>query len=73
MVFMGHLVISRKVGQTFRLTLAPGADPASALRELQTLGIDIELAEMRTGQVRLGIDAPSSILILRSELIDKTA
>jgi sRNA-binding carbon storage regulator CsrA len=66
---MGYLVISRKVGQTFKLTIAPGADIASAIHDLQTTGIDVELAEIGTGQVRLGIDAPSSILILRSELI----
>jgi len=54
------LVLSRKKGETIQVSSAAGE-------------IRITVAEVRGGRVRLSIEAPRSVRVLRSELIESTA
>lgn len=64
------LIISRKRGQIIRIEPAPGTDPATPIGDIFAQGpIEIIVAQVRGSQIRLGITAPLSFLILRSELL----
>lgn len=65
---MSHLILTRRVGQSIVLTVAPGADPEQALHQLLRNGITVEINRMGHGNVRVSIDAPRTIQVLR-ELI----
>ncbi|MFO0426119.1 MAG: carbon storage regulator [Planctomyces sp.] len=54
------LVLSRKKGETIQVSSAAGE-------------IRITVAEVRGGRVRLSIEAPRSVRVLRSELMESTA
>lgn len=54
------LVLSRKKGETIQVSSAAGE-------------IRITVAEVRGGRVRLSIEAPRSVRVLRSELIGTSA
>lgn len=66
---MSHLILTRRVGQSIVLTVAPGADPEQALHQLLHDGITVEINRVEHGNVRVSIDAPRAIQILRDELI----
>lgn len=67
---MSHLILTRRVGQSIVLTVAPGADPEQALHQLLRDGITVEINRVNNGNVRVSIDAPRTIQILRDELIN---
>lgn len=63
----GHLMLGRKEGETIKLTL--DADSVGDSSEgLAPCEITITVSEIRSGQVKLGIEAPKSVKILRGEL-----
>lgn len=64
------LFLSRKAGQKLVITLAPDADPQECLRALRADGIEITVTDIgaRGAQVRLMVDAPRELLVLREEL-----
>lgn len=66
---MGFLTITRREGERVRLTMDPGVNTEKLLQQLLRDGITIYLgsAEHR-GEVRLGIEAPRQINIVREEL-----
>ena len=66
---MSHLMLTRRIGQSIVLTVAPGADPEQALHQLLRDGITVEINRVEHGNVRVSIDAPRTIQILRDELI----
>lgn len=66
---MSHLLLTRRVGQSIVITVAPGADPEQALHQLLRDGITVEINRVEHGNVRVSIDAPTTIQILRDELI----
>lgn len=66
---MSHLMLTRRAGQSFVLNLAPGADPERALQQLLRDGITVEIYSVENGNVRVSIDAPRTIQILRDELV----
>lgn len=66
---MSHLILTRRVGQSIVLTVAPGADPEQALHQLLRDGITVEINRVEHGNVRVSIDAPRTIQIVREELI----
>jgi sRNA-binding carbon storage regulator CsrA len=66
---MSHLLLTRRVGQSIVLTVAPEGDPEQALHQLLRDGITIEINRVEHGNVRVSIDAPRTIQILRDELI----
>lgn len=53
---MGMLVLTRKLGEKIILTLADG------------IRAELVVLEVRSGQVKIGIDAPRSIGINRAEI-----
>lgn len=66
---MPHLILTRRVGQSIVINVAPGADPEQALHQLLRDGITVEINRVEHGNVRVSIDAPRTIQILRDELI----
>lgn len=66
---MSHLILTRRVGQSIVINVAPGADPEQALHQLLRDGITVEINRVEHGNVRVSIDAPRTIQILRDELI----
>lgn len=66
---MPHLVLTRRVGQSIVINVAPGADSEQALHQLLRDGITVEINRVEHGNVRVSIDAPRTIQILRDELI----
>ncbi|WP_041769478.1 carbon storage regulator [Ectopseudomonas mendocina] len=66
---MSHLILTRRVGQSIVINVAPGADPEQALHQLLRDGITVEINGVKHGNVRVSIDAPRTIQILRDELI----
>lgn len=65
---MRHLVLSRRVGERLFLHVERDADPVKVLEQLQRDGIMIDVREIRAGRVRLSIEAPSDVGIVREEL-----
>ena len=69
------LVISRKENQSATMTINKEG-LQTLLEETETTGepakIKITIVKLRTGTMRLGIDAPKCIRVLRDEIIDKT-
>lgn len=65
---MGYLTLSRRSGEMIRLTIDPAVDTEALLKHLLRDGITLHVGEMQGGQVRIGIDAPREMLILRDEL-----
>ena len=65
---MGFLVLSRKEGEEIRLSIQPGVDTEKLLNQLLTDGITIRVSDLTSNQVRIGIEAPREVLVLRSEL-----
>ncbi|WP_313666347.1 carbon storage regulator [Stutzerimonas kunmingensis] len=66
---MGRLVLSRRADEQIRLTLKPGASIDDFLDELEQVGIWITVVQTDGGRVRLAIEAPEQLLVLRDELI----
>lgn len=68
---MGFLTVTRREGEKIRLTIDPGVDTEKLLRDLLQDGITLHLgATERHGQIRIGIEAPRQIKIMREELIN---
>jgi sRNA-binding carbon storage regulator CsrA len=67
---MGFLVLSRKEGEEIRLSIQPDVDTEKLLNHLLTDGITIRVSDLTSNQVRIGIEAPREVLVLRSELED---
>jgi sRNA-binding carbon storage regulator CsrA len=65
---MGFLTLSRREGDQIKLSIDPGVDTEALLKHLLRDGITIHVGELSGGQVRIGVDAPKEILILRDEL-----
>lgn len=64
------LIITRKRGQIIRIEPAASADLSMPLGDVFRQGpIEIVVAQIRGGQIRLGINAPLSLQILREELL----
>lgn len=63
------LIITRKIGQAIRIELGPDTDPNTPIGDVFSDGvIEVIVAQVRGAQVRLGISAPLSLIILRDEL-----
>ena len=67
---MGYLVLSRREGEAIHLSINPDADPTTVLEHLKA-GIFIDVNLIQGGQAKLGIEAPASIRVLRSELLNE--
>lgn len=65
-----HLVLTRKEGEKITIRAQPGTNPDDLLAQLLLDGITIPVTQLSVGQVKLGIDAPLDLQILRAELED---
>lgn len=66
---MAYLVLTRQRGERLQLSIREGADDAELLEQLRSGGMYIDVLEIRERNVRIGLDAPKDILILREEVI----
>ncbi|MEK8080693.1 carbon storage regulator [Pseudomonas sp. XK-1] len=66
---MAYLVLTRQRGERLQLSIRDGADDAALLEQLRSGGIYIDVLEIGERNVRIGLDAPKDILILREEVI----
>lgn len=63
------LIITRRVGQVIHIELDPNVDPETPVGRIFAQGaIEVIVAQIRGGQIRLGISAPQALTILREEL-----
>lgn len=66
---MGYLVLTRKEGEQLRLTIDPGVDTEKLLQHLLRDGITINVGEIGLRQVRIGIEAPAEVQVMRAEIL----
>jgi len=66
------LVLTRRPGESIVLSEAELGAWVSPEREVSQPGstIEVSILSIHVGQVRIGISAPQSVAILRSELVD---
>jgi len=67
---MGRLILTRRTREQLRLTLKPDASVDDLLDQLEDEGIWITVVEAEAGRVRLAVEAPEGLLVLRDELIE---
>ncbi len=65
---MGYLSLTRQEGDLVHLTIDPAVNTEALLRHLLRDGITVHVGEIQNGRVRVSIDAPKQVLILRGEL-----
>lgn len=70
---MGYLTLSRREGETIRLTIDPGVDVEALAKQLLRDGITIYIGEMHGGQVKVGVEAPKLVMVMREELCQTIA
>lgn len=65
---MGFLTVTRREGEQIRLTIDPGVDAARLLRQLLRDGITVHIGALSRSQVKVSVEAPVQMQILRTEL-----
>jgi len=65
---MGYLVLSRREGESITLRVQPGTNAEELLEHLLLDGITIKLKDIDGSRVKVAIEAPLDLQILRSEL-----
>lgn len=65
---MSYLVLSRREGEMITLRAQPGTDPDDLLAQLLLDGITVIVKDIEAGRVKIAIEAPLDLQILRSEL-----
>ena len=65
---MSYLVLTRREGEQITLRVQPGTDADDLLAQLLLDGITVTVTAVENGQAQIGIEAPSDLQILRSEL-----
>ncbi|SDJ61905.1 carbon storage regulator [Pseudomonas indica] len=65
------LILERRDGTGLTLKLDPKADPDEALRQLARGGIHVRVYSKYGERMRVVVDAPQAISILRDELVDR--
>ncbi len=63
------LVLTRRPGESFHLFLSSDADLDEVARKLASTGIEVRINSLNGLQIKIGIDAPESIVVLREELL----
>lgn len=66
---MGYLTVTRREGEQIRLTIDPGVDTEKFLQHLLRDGITVHIGAIAGGKVRVAVEAPKEVLILRDELL----
>ena len=64
------LILTRRPGEGLTIRLDPSVDPSRPIGEiLGQAGVRVRVVAARSNQVRVGIDAPAELVILRDELV----
>lgn len=67
---MGYLTVTRREGETIRLTIDPCVDTEKLFKQLLRDGITVHVGAFQgQSQLSIGIEAPKQVLILRDDLI----
>ena len=66
---MGYLVLTRHQGDQIRLTIDPSVDTEKLLTHLLRDGITLHVAEIEGTRVRIAMEAPREVKVLREELL----
>lgn len=66
---MGYLSLTRRDGESIRLTIDPGVDADKLLKQLLRDGITIRVETRGQRAVRVDIEAPKQVGIYREELL----
>ncbi|MDX1296925.1 MAG: carbon storage regulator [Pseudomonas sp.] len=64
---MGRLVLTRKEAQGLRFTIKP--EHVAELCDLIRDGITITITELHKNQIKVAIEAPDCVLIMRDEVV----
>lgn len=62
------LILTRRTDESIILTVSDDIDPATPISEVLNHPIEITPLGIKGNQIRLGIDAPDGITILREEI-----
>jgi sRNA-binding carbon storage regulator CsrA len=65
------LVLTRRPGEGLLLLLSPDADHDEVLKKLCTSGVEVRINSVDRNNVKIGIDAPEDVLVLRNELVGR--
>lgn len=65
---MSYLVLTRREGEKITLRVQPGTNPDDLLAQLLLDGITVTVKDIEAGRVKIAIEAPVDLQILRSEL-----
>ena len=66
---MSYLVLTRRSNEIINLSLKPGANEEQVLDQLFNGGINVRILKIQGDRVRIGIQAPTDISIMRQELL----
>lgn len=66
---MSYLVLTRRSNEIINLSLKPGANEEQVLDQLFNGGINVRVLKIQGDRVRIGIQAPADISIMRQELL----
>ncbi len=67
---MGRLVLARKEGESLILTIKP--EHVAELGDLIRDGITITITELHKNQIKVAVDAPDCVRIMRDEVVIPT-
>jgi len=68
-MLMSYLVLTRRSNEIINLSLKPGANEEQVLDQLFNGGINVRVLKIQGDRVRIGIQAPADISIMRQELL----
>jgi len=68
-MLMSYLVLTRRSNEVINLSLKPGANEEQVLDQLFNGGINVRVLKIQGDRVRIGIQAPADISIMRQELL----
>jgi len=68
-MLMSYLVLTRRSNEIINLSLKPGANEEQVLDQLFNGGINVRILKIQGDRVRIGIQAPTDISIMRQELL----
>ena len=66
---MGYLAVTRREGEKIRLSIDPGVDTERLLQQLLREGITVHIGEFSGRKVKVAIEAPREVTVLREELL----
>ncbi|RJG10953.1 carbon storage regulator [Pseudomonas cavernicola] len=70
---MGFLTLTRHEGELIKLSIDPGVDTEALLKHLLRDGITIHVGASRGSNVKIGVEAPKEVRVLRGELVIERA